>query len=119
MLKIPTKCPICGKNTYATVVKCGSCGTTMSNKFEFSKFERLTEKEAEFVLAFIDCEGSIKDMEKTLNVSYPTVKSRLAEIKCKLGLSVKKTDSKLDLLKKIGEGQLDPEDVIKILKENK
>ena len=31
-------------------------------------------------MAFVRCEGTIKEMEKTFGVSYPTIKSRLSRI---------------------------------------
>ena len=34
----------------------------------------------EFILQFIKASGSLKDMAKVLNVSYPTVRNRLDEI---------------------------------------
>ena len=33
---------------------------------------------------FIHCEGRIRDLEKSLGISYPTVKARIADIKSKL-----------------------------------
>lgn len=53
MIKVPTKCPICGKAMYAAEVKCDGCGTVINNKFGFSVFEKLDEKQTAFVLAFV------------------------------------------------------------------
>lgn len=115
MLKIPTNCPICGKPTYAAVVKCEECGTAINNKFTFSVFEKLTAEQSEFVLAFIDCDGSIKDMEKRFGISYPTVKSRLAEIKAVLGITDGKANRK-SAIKQLEKGKIDVEEAIKKLK---
>lgn len=118
MIKVPTKCPICGKRTHVAVVKCDNCGTTINNKFGFSVFDRLDDRQAEFALAFIECEGSIKDMERRFGISYPTVKTRLAEIKNALGLSAVKS-YRLDVLEGIEKGELDVDAAIRLIKEDK
>ncbi len=112
--KIPTKCPICGKPTYAAVVKCGSCGTAIKNMFGYSVFEKLDEKQAEFALAFIECEGSIKDMEKRFDISYPTVKARLADIKRTLGLAEGKS-YRINVLEELEKGDLDVDSALKLI----
>jgi len=38
---------------------------------------RLSAEDQVFIMAFIQCHGSIKDMEKMFGISYPTVKNRL------------------------------------------
>ncbi|MCI9404955.1 MAG: DUF2089 domain-containing protein [Clostridia bacterium] len=115
MIKVPTKCPICGKAMYAAEVKCDGCGTVINNKFGFSVFEKLDEKQTAFVLAFVECEGSIKDMEKRLGISYPTVKTRLAEIKKILGLAEGKS-YKMNVLDDLGKGEIDVEAAIRLIK---
>ena len=116
MIKIPTKCPICNKPTYAAVVKCEECGTAINNKFTFSIFEKLSAEQTEFALAFIECEGSIKDMEKRFGISYPTVKSRLAEIKSALGLTVAKENRK-NAIKQLEKGLIDVDAAIRKIQE--
>lgn len=115
MLKVPTKCPICGNDTYAAVVKCKSCGTTINNVFEFSSLEKLDDKQTEFVLAFIECEGSIKDMEKRFDISYPTVKARLADIKRALGLAEGKS-YRQSVLEELEKGDIDVDAAIGLIK---
>jgi hypothetical protein len=48
--------------------------------FELPPLVRLTIEDQVFVMAFVRCEGTIKEMEKTFGVSYPTIKSRLGRI---------------------------------------
>ena len=116
MLKVPTTCPVCGKRTHVAVVKCDSCGTTVNNKFDFSAFDRLDDKQTEFVLSFIECEGSIKDMEKRLGISYPTVKARLAEIKRVLDLGDNGKSYRMSVLDDLGKGEIDVEAALKLIK---
>lgn len=118
MVKVPTKCPICGKKTHVAVVKCDGCGTTINNKFGFSVFERLDEKQTEFALAFLECEGSIKDMERRFDISYPTVKVRLSEIRKTLGLAERKS-YRMSVLEELGDGKINVDDAIKLIKGKK
>ncbi len=116
MIKVPTKCPICGKDTYASCVVCSNCGSTITNKFGFSKFEKLDDRQTEFVLAFIECEGSIKEMERRFDISYPTVKSRLADIRKTLGLADGKS-YKQTVLEELSNGDIDFDSALKLIKE--
>ncbi len=116
MLKIPAVCPICGDDTYVESVRCVKCGTSIANKFALGKFDKLTSAQTEFVLAFLGCEGNIKEMEKVLGVSYPTVKARLAEIQNVLGLSRKsKADKQMEILVRIDKGEIDVDKAMELL----
>ena len=45
--------------------------------FELPPLARLSAENQIFVMAFVRCHGSIKEMEQTFGISYPTVKNRL------------------------------------------
>jgi hypothetical protein len=52
----------------------------ISGEFELPPLARLTAEDQVFVMAFIRCHGSIKEMESSFGISYPTVKNRLTRI---------------------------------------
>src|SRR5271155_6208547 len=52
----------------------------IEGSFELPELARLGLEDQVFVMAFVRCHGSIKEMEKTFGVSYPTIKSRLNRI---------------------------------------
>ena len=52
----------------------------IEGEFELPPLSKLTEQDQMFVAAFIQCHGSIKEMESLFGISYPTVKSRLNRI---------------------------------------
>lgn len=118
MLKVPTKCPICGKPTYVAVVKCDHCGTTVNNKFGYSAFDKLDERQLEFVTAFIECDGSIKEMERRFDISYPTVKARLGEIKKQLGLTAAEKSYRLTVLEDLQKGAIGADEALRLIKKN-
>jgi hypothetical protein len=49
-------------------------------QFELPPLSRLTLEDQIFVVAFIRAHGSIKEMERLFDISYPTVKNRLNRI---------------------------------------
>src|SRR4029450_3415114 len=55
-------------------------GVGLEGQFELPPLARLTAEDQVFVIAFVRCHGSIKQMEKFFGVSYPTIKNRLNRI---------------------------------------
>ncbi len=120
------KCPICGQDTEVTALNCNSCGTKIEGHFRLCRFCRLTEDQKNFIETFIKCRGNIKEVEKELGISYPTVKNKLEEAANALGYSNAPDDSYADyeaserrkeILDKIGSGELSVEEALKQLKE--
>ena len=56
----------------------------LEGQFELPPLARLTAEDQVFVIAFVRCHGSIKQMEKFFGVSYPTIKNRLNRIGARL-----------------------------------
>ena len=77
MYRAPHKCPICDQKLTITEGTCESCGTRMQGRFDGCRFCALSPEEASFLLTFIRNRGSIKDVERELGVSYPTVRAAL------------------------------------------
>lgn len=78
-------CPTCNHTLHATRLECSNCHTTIENHFEFSKFSTLNEEQLHFIEVFLLSRGNIKEVEKELGVSYPTVRGKLNDIIAKLG----------------------------------
>ncbi len=52
-----------------------------------STFARLTPEQHQFLLLFLQSRGNIKEVERALGLSYPTVRSRLDVVLQALGLA--------------------------------
>ena len=85
----PAQCPVCGERMLVTKLRCSHCGTELSGEFAPCRFCRLEEKHLQFVETFLRCRGSIKEVERALGVSYPTVKNMLDAALTALGLDEK------------------------------
>lgn len=101
------KCPVCDGDLVIDELHCVICNTKIKNSFVFSKLSKLSKEDATFVELFVMSRGSIKDMEKHLNLSYPTVRSRLDSIIHKLAESTDSSYSdKSDILDALENGKL-------------
>ncbi|MCK5148059.1 DUF2089 domain-containing protein [bacterium] len=93
-------------------------GIAVEGAFQLPSLCRLTMEEQMFVMAFIQCHGSIKGMESILGISYPTVKNRLNSISKKLNLvDINPPFSKTDILDQLERGEISIEEAEKLLKE--
>ena len=52
----------------------------MCGDFELPVLARLSDKEQQFILAFVKSSGSLKGMAKSMGVSYPTVRNILDDL---------------------------------------
>jgi hypothetical protein len=81
MRKIIETCPTCGGHGLAvSEVTCDTCGTQVRSRYSPCPFCGLSEEQQTFLLLFVRSRGNLKDVEKTLGVSYPTVRAKLDEI---------------------------------------
>ncbi|MYV98780.1 DUF2089 family protein [Streptomyces sp. SID3343] len=61
-------------------VRLSGSGVVIEGQFEPPQLAQLGIEDQVFVAAFVRSHGSIKEMERTFGVSYPTIKSRLKRI---------------------------------------
>ncbi len=82
---VPDKCPVCGHELLVNRLSCTYCATKIEGEFSTCKFCRLPAEQREFIEVFIKCRGSIKEVERELGISYPTVRIRLDTVIAALG----------------------------------
>jgi len=75
--KIVSRCPFCGEELLISRFTCNGCETHIDSLVSLPPFFRLPEELQEFVYVFLRNRGNIKDVEKTLGISYPTVCKKL------------------------------------------
>ena len=73
-------CPKCQSHLRITRYDCPVCGSRVEGDFTGCNFCRLSDEDRLFALIFIQTEGNMKDVERVLNISYPTIKARLARL---------------------------------------
>jgi len=73
-------------------LSCPECKTSIEGTFGHGLFSDLADEERHFVELFVVARGNIKEMEKRLGVSYPTVRNRLDSIIKKLNRKLTRDD---------------------------
>lgn len=91
-----TPCPACQGRLYPKLLHCADCGLEVSTRYGGNEFADLEPEDLHLLRIFVLCEGRIRDMESALGVSYPTVKSRLAALRTRLGLASDASKDKPD-----------------------
>ena len=88
----------------------------IEGSFELPQLARLSLEDQVFVTAFVRCHGSIKEMEQTFGVSYPTIKSRLNRISKSLEfVDTNPAPSRADVLDRLKRGEITAGDAIREL----
>lgn len=77
MKKMVSRCPCCGGEIQISRVTCTACDTQIESLLPVPPLLRLPDDLMEFVLVFLRCRGNIREAEKELGISYPTVCKRL------------------------------------------
>jgi hypothetical protein len=71
------KCPACAGSLEVVRLECPQCRTAVEGRFTLSPLARLDGEQLKFVETFVKVRGNIREMERELSVSYPTVRNRL------------------------------------------
>lgn len=76
---LPSQCPVCSYDLVVTRLECPHCGTDVVGTFSLSRLASLREPYASLIELFLRKRGNMKEMERELGISYPTVRARLEE----------------------------------------
>lgn len=118
-MNIPIKCPSCSGKLAVTELCCTDCKTTISGSFELPQLAALLPEDENFLRVFLAAHGSIKEVERQLGISYPTVKARLEALLNRLGLGSLQQEVKrrrLQVLERLERGEVTAQDAIAQLK---
>lgn len=82
----PTDCPVCGDNLITTRKGCLRCGTEIAGEFTSCEFCSLGQADLDLLKVFLGSRGNLREVEKYLQVSYPTARARLDAVLAQLDL---------------------------------
>jgi hypothetical protein len=80
-------CPVCEGELAITRLHCRSCGTALEGEFGVGRFGRLSREQLALLESFLRSRGNLKDLERELGISYPTVRGRVESLLRALGLA--------------------------------
>ena len=122
MRKMLEQCPTCGGPLFVTELVCSQCQTQVRSQYSPCSFCALTADQLVFVKLFVEKRGNLREMEKTLGISYPTVRGKLEEIAERLGAAPEPVElpesepvmeeERREVLRMIAEGKLSPKEAL-------
>ncbi len=122
-----TRCPSCQQALQVTELTCETCDLRLQGRFERGcRFCALDPDQRELLDVFLTCRGVIRDMEKTLGLSYPTVRGRVDSLLTALGYAPTQEEAEAeedragrrqDILDRLQAGDLSPEEATEALRE--
>ncbi len=121
----PGKCPVCSHDLEAVRLQCTNCGTAVEGHFELSKFSRLDPEQLAFLELFLKARGNIKEVEREMGLSYPTVRGRLDDLLTALGYAAepeRKTEGtrrRREVLDALDAGKISAEEALRLLRDAK
>lgn len=95
--RLPSQCPSCSGDLEITELRCRECSTEIRGHFAPTRLVNLPEPYASVLEMFLRVRGNVKDMERELGLSYPTVRSRLEEAFVAAGLGSEARESEVEL----------------------
>ena len=114
------RCPVCENRMSVTRLHCDSCDSTLEGRFDTCRFCQLSQEQQVFVEVFLKGRGNIKEVERELGISYPTVRSRLDSILEVLGFQADLEDGcsqqRNDVLDALDKGELTADEATRLLK---
>ncbi len=115
--KLVSQCPFCEGKLEISRLGCVQCDTSIETTLPIPAFFRLPTDLQEFVLIFLRCQGKIRDVEKELGISYPTVIKRLDLVNVLLGNRAAPSGRK-DILEQLERGDITVQEATQLLKAN-
>ena len=84
--EVISTCPVCSHELAVTRLHCGNCGTTLEGDFSVGRYGRLSREQLALLESFLRSRGNLREMERELGISYPTVRNRVEALVRALGL---------------------------------
>ena len=112
----PRQCPVCGDELTLTRLTCHHCSTELSGNFESCEYCALSAEERKTLRVFLASRGNMKDLERHLGVSYPTVRVRFHALLAKLGIERPVPSApKVEMLESLARGEIDIDEALRRL----
>ena len=114
--RLVSRCPFCDGGLEIRRLGCCECDTVIDTTLPIPAMFRLPADLQAFVLTFLRCQGKIRDVEKELGISYPTVIKRLDLVNVLLGNQVAPL-GRTDILEQLERGDISVQEATQLLKQ--
>ncbi len=109
-------CPVCGDSLTVRVLACPACESELHGRFALPRLARLPRQLQDVVEVFLRCRGNIKEVERELGVSYPTVSKKLDAINLLLSAMGTEDSTKARVLRQLEAGELTVQEATQLLR---
>lgn len=117
---LPTRCPACEGPLGVKALFCPACGTEVHGRFALNEFALLPKEHLDFLRLFVKTRGNLKEVERILGVSYPTVRARLDALLKALGYEGEdEGEDRLRVLEALRRGEISVEEAVARLREGR
>jgi hypothetical protein len=118
------QCPVCGDGLQVMRLQCPTCATAIEGNFTLGRFQRLSPEHLAFLEVFVKNRGVIRDVERELGLSYPTVRGRLDDLLRALGYEVGEdgaaangaATARRQMLEQLSRGEISTEQALRQLR---
>ena len=114
--KLVSRCPFCDGQLHVARLVCSGCETSIESTLPIPAFFRLPADLQHFVMTFLRCQGKIRDVEKELGISYPTVIKRLDLVNVLLG-NQRPPSGRTGILEQLERGEISVQEATQLLKQ--
>ena len=94
-----------------------AAGVTVRGEFTLNEFATLTPENLDFLRLYIKVRGNLKEVERILGLSYPTVRSRFDEVLRSIGYEPEAADPRDETLRLLERGDITPEEATRRLRQ--
>lgn len=108
-------CPHCQGSLAIRAKRCLECGLEIHGDFLENPLVYLSRPEQDFLFQFILCAGNFKALGEKLDLTYPTLRSRLDRIIARLE-EIEAEHAPDEILDQVSRKTMTPEEAIKRLK---
>ena len=84
--EVISTCPVCESRLQVTRLHCNTCGTTIEGEFNVGRFAKLGREQMSLLESFLRSRGNLRELERELGLSYPTIRGRVETMLRALGL---------------------------------
>jgi hypothetical protein len=119
---MPTHCPVSGEPLEVTRLHCPDSGVTIEGRFQPNEFALLPPENLEFLRLFVKVRGNLKEVERILGLSYPTIRQRFETMVSVLGYEAApepragRAEKRAEILERLERGEIDAEEATRALR---
>jgi hypothetical protein len=115
---MPTRCPVTGEPLEVTRLRAPNSGVVIEGQFLPNEFALLDRESLDDLRLFVKVRGNLKEVERMLGVSYPTVRSRFEQLLRALGYEAAPEasgEARTDVLSRLERGEISAEEATRAL----